>query len=300
MNQQIRDNLAYHYTSLETALKIIEGVRDGSFIFHASSIFCLNDPTEMKYGYERVMEIFPKIENMLGIFDDKYRLSKLWEKDKRFSPVEWQEIYLSMMEKHLEHAFVISLSKNRDSLPMWTRYGDNGQGIAFGFDTRIYIKQGNELEHDIFSTPCSIDVEYGNISYLNVPSGYVKYEYQNYWKRAKAIKDEDKILDLQLNAISNILIYGSTFVKHQAYADENESRIIKRHERIEDVKFKYNGIGRIISYVDVALHHKLLKEIIIGPCCDYDMVKRCIEIFLQQKGINHDIEVSKSTVPYRR
>ena len=135
---------------------------------------------------------------------------------------------------------------------------------------------------------------------MNVPSGYVKYEYQNYWKRAKAIKDEDKILDLQLNAISNILIYGSTFVKHQAYADENESRIIKRHERIEDVKFKYNGIGRIISYVDVALHHKLLKEIIIGPCCDYDMVKRCIEIFLQQKGINHDIEVSKSTVPYRR
>ena len=73
MNQQIRDNLSYHYTSLETIMNIIENSKEAKIILHASSIFRLNDPSEMKFGYEKIMEILPIIEDDLDVKDDNLR-----------------------------------------------------------------------------------------------------------------------------------------------------------------------------------------------------------------------------------
>ena len=50
----------YHYTSLETLLAILENYRKDKekkgLLFHASNIYQVNDPKEMKAGYDVVKE----------------------------------------------------------------------------------------------------------------------------------------------------------------------------------------------------------------------------------------------------
>ena len=77
MEKAIRDNLGWHYTCMDSFLKMMNGIEGDSFIFHASSIFAMNDTSEFMYGSKKVMEILPQIENELYVEGDS-KLSSLY------------------------------------------------------------------------------------------------------------------------------------------------------------------------------------------------------------------------------
>ena len=90
MDNQIKEKLGYHYTSIETLKSLLDGICDESIIFHASSVFYMNDPTEMKYGFNKMMDILPDIENELSVEEDIYKLSKLWDKSPQYKYEQWK------------------------------------------------------------------------------------------------------------------------------------------------------------------------------------------------------------------
>lgn len=99
-------NFRFHYTSLDTALNII-----GSQTLRATSSFYLNDPIEVKFGIKRVLRYLSR---------RKYNLQKcLFE--------SWSSINTEI--------FVHSGTFIGDSLDHWTRYGDDGNGLALGFSS---------------------------------------------------------------------------------------------------------------------------------------------------------------------
>lgn len=52
VENQERSKRIYHYTSLETLYKLVDGVKDNHFTFYAGSIYTMNDSQEMNLGYE--------------------------------------------------------------------------------------------------------------------------------------------------------------------------------------------------------------------------------------------------------
>ena len=306
MEKPVCDNLCYHYTSVDTFIKILDGIEDDNFKFHASSIFSLNDPSEMEYGYREIAKLMPQIEDVLSINDMRYKLSGIWNLDPQLSLDKWMNYHIKKMKEHFQHSCVISYSRNRDNLQLWGMYGNNGMGLALGFDLRVYFKEMSPQDglrilnstHIDFDTPHALDVEYDTIPPMSLPYYLVRAEYSRYWKAVQGVMDKNEIIDKQIDALSQMVMVAAPFVKHRAYDFEKESRIIQVHKKVEDIKIKSNTRRGLVPYIEVKIPTSCLKEVIVGPCCDFDLIKKCIEIKLSQRGMR-DVEITASVVPYR-
>lgn len=305
MEEDVLKNLGYHYTSIEAFMKMLEGIENGFFKFHASSIFSLNDPTEMEYGYKEIVSLFPILEEELGFNNVMYKLSCKWNMNELSFQKMLMKRHLEKMNENFQHACTISFSCNRDNLQLWRMYGNNGRGVALGFDIRTqYIRltpNGERIldgAHIDFSIPHSLEVVYGIISTKSPLYLFLKREYIQYWKSIQGVADENEILDKQIGALTQMIMILAPFIKNQAYEYENESRIIQVHKSINDIKVKLNTKGGLIPYIEVEIPTSYLKEVLVGPCCDFDFIKKCIEIRLCQIGLE-DVEITHSEVPYR-
>ena len=146
--------VVYHYTSLDTFLKLLDGIKYGYFKFWASDIFTMNDPTEFYHGFEKLWKLFPEIEDNLykrirekpNLFqidttslDDQYRLSNIWQRKYNIKDVkEWLPEYVNMLHMIFKTPFVVSFSCQKDFLPMWSTYADSGKGVALGIEVQSY------------------------------------------------------------------------------------------------------------------------------------------------------------------
>lgn len=306
MEEQVRKNLGYHYTSVDAFMKMLDGIEYGKFKFHAGSIVSLNDPTEMEYGYGEVMKVLPQIEQELSIDDVNYKLSQLWNQDLTYSCEEWHKVHFNTMKEYSQYPYVISCSRNRDYLQLWNMYGNNGKGIALGLDLRIYYTERSsqdglrilDFTHLDFDSPHALDVEYGTMSLRGQLYLMVKGEYSRYLKIVQGTMDREEIARKQLKTLSQMMILVAPFVKHNAYEGERESRIIGVSQELTNIKFKQNAKGGLTPYIEVGIPTTYLKEVVVGPCCDYDEIKKCIEIRFIQQGIS-EVEVIRSAIPYR-
>ena len=127
----------YHYTTMNAFLKLLESIENSSkkesFVFQASNIFFMNDPQELIYGQKVLTEVLEDIEIDKHVPDD-ICLSTLFRKRKEKSEEEWLPKLLDGIHKRNESPYVISFSRNDDSLPMWLNYGDGGKGVCLAFE----------------------------------------------------------------------------------------------------------------------------------------------------------------------
>lgn len=307
MDSLLQKNLAYHYTSFDTLLKLLDGADEENMFFHASSIFSLNDPSELRYGYNAVVEMMPELEEELHV-DADYRLSRILNIGLNELSIDYlREKSLKLFqESSAYHPFVISLSKERESLPMWRLYGDNGNGVSIGIDSRMYLVKKNrndelrvlDMSHIEMNNLHSIDVEYGALSKSNIPYLAMRYEYCSYLKEVKGKTDSSQIFKEQFKAIGSLMMLVAPHIKHSAYEYERETRIERWCHDLKDIKFKSIN-EKILPYVEIPIPKSYLKEIIIGPCLDAISTRSCIALKLKQNGFT-DYEITESIIPYRK
>lgn len=304
MDEQVKKNLAYHYTSLETFLKILDGIKNDTISFHATGIFSLNDPIEYKYGFEKIMDYLPKVEEILQVKEEQ-KLSKIWNKDNTLTEKELKDKYMYELQNQFLYPFVVSLSRCEDSLSMWNMYGDNGKGVAIGLDIRIYYIERRkkndvrqlDMTHLCLDSMYSVDVDYGDFVSWESLELFIRYYYNLYNKRVEDVPNEE-LFKCQVVAITNMMMYAAPLIKHPSYSGEQESRLYMRQDDLNKILFKHSSRRGIVPYVELKIPTSKLKRIIIGPCCDFENVKNCIDIRFQQLGIT-DYEIEQSKVPYR-
>lgn len=292
-------NVAYHYTSIDTFLKMLDEVKDNLIFFHGSYISYMNDPTEFKYGFNFVHKLLEPIENELLVQGDD-RLSLFWKTDYI------REKQIDMLTKTFQLPFVVCFSNHKDFLPQWVMYGDNGKGVSLGFDVQNFYKvhktkDGQKLidltnydSNELYA----LRVSYKSICNKHLFNTALSLMYKNYLKKIEKCIDKEAKCKLQLKTLNSIAFYLSALIKHKAYAYESETRILLPRSSYNDVLFKTNGKGQVIPYIHIAINLKRLKKIVIGPCCDFDTTKTMIEVRLKQLGHN-DVKVLKSHIPYR-
>lgn len=300
----------WHYTTVSKFQAILNNsiVKDESnspklsnFIFWASDICAMNDPTEYQYGYYLfVNELLPQIEKKIGIKDRSLKLSQVWRnyEQTKSNPQKWHKFLINdNFEKH-QTPFIISFSKQRDFLPMWNTYASSGNGIALGFNNyewRFTPKTESDYDVEVFSKLHAKDVDYGE--YGELPYKVILDLYKRYYEKVSSINEKQERFNYMVQQLSTLSVIASPYIKHKAYQYEEESRLIKFKKDAKDVKYRCNANGNVIPYIEIPIKKEYLVEIIIGPCANDELVYRTLKPELLQLGI--DIPIEKSEVPYR-
>ncbi len=199
---------------------------------------------------------------------------------------------LGIPEEHLNTAvemtgehFSLSFSQYPDKLALWQRYANNGYGIALGFDEDIIINT-NE------NSSLAIDIE-GPCKYTSCDrlEELIKEHllYQLY-------KNNPRDLKPLLALYAQSLIY-----KHEGFEDEGEFRIA--FCEYGDEKYRATNTA-IIPYQEMTFPVDALKQIVVGPCLDYEKIKYSImrmQMTLHEKFPStklDEIFVMKSEIPF--
>lgn len=295
--------LMYHYTSLSTLQCLLDNISNKhEFIFHASSIYSMNDSQEFIHGYNVVLDWLKKYEEEQGIKEN--RLSEIWDNYlESHTKEEFNSLFIEKLYKEEHTPFVIAFSKKDDSLPLWSMYGVDGKGVSLGFRENFLRIERNKSIKD-----CKVELESKigvlDVMYQNAPNldellnDALESQYKKYLEEANK-NESEHLLRVQMEHLGIATIIASPYIKHPAYAFEEEKRlaIYKRDE--DKVLYKINSKGNMISYIETPIPKKNLRSITIGPCVDFVSTKRVLEQQLDKLEFKN-VEIRQSEIPYRQ
>lgn len=279
-NSKNEEEYLYHYTTLDTLCSILNKYRENkaqrNLIFWASSIFTMNDPQEMKHGVEVFKVLIPFNENIYEISQEERLNIDILDSEK-------------ILSDHSRTPFVISFSENRDDLAMWTMYGDGGHGVTLKFNK------------DLESYPSFIvGVSKPEKVYYGKGSDKIQFIFQIYNEgllELRTCKKEEQKKECREKTLSKLYTHICPFIKTGSYQNEKERRLSYYDVPSQFIKFRTKN-KNIIPYIEVPIPVTFLEEIIIGPCCNFELAQSSIRFLLDCCGLQR-VDISESSNPYR-
>lgn len=267
--------LLYHYCNIQTMMNIIENK-----YLRLSNALKTNDGLEYKY-FGMVLKSYANT-----LITDSDRLKLISEqvvdlateiKDKKYIP------------------YVCCLSSANDLLSQWRGYGDDGQGVAIGFDfenSEQYIK---EIDMNYISNePFITKVDYLDMEYVDD----ARIVYHNMFSYL-ASRNEKYIESYELGIWQAALC--AIKLKHFSFQEEQEYRIVWLKDKEKDSSMKSEFCpkkGKIINCYKFELAiSSVVKEIVLGPKCGLAKEDKEFKLFLKQNNLEN-IKVRRSVIPY--
>jgi hypothetical protein len=283
-------DIIYHYKSIDTIHSILKKYRTSkdkqNLEFWASNIYALNDPMEMIAASNVIVQVLEKIENELQV-DNTKRLSSFFDDIESV-----KEAYIRTFNRD-QYLFIMSFSSCRDTLPMWSMYGKNGKGICLCFDREEIL---NSFDEDARTKIAN--VSYGLTRIDDVTMNLLKETYRNYLSEIddEFIEDKENVRYFYRYFFIRTL---APIYKDAAYDYEGEQRLVCEQQKHDDtIDFKISSAGYVIPYRKIKIPVKALKEIIVGPSYNFDLLKKGLNLELILSGVN-GVKVIKSEINYR-
>lgn len=275
--------ILYHYTSVDVLEKILtDSIGKDYFILRGTNIEYLNDIKELNLAIELLQETAQEFEYQGRDIGSK-KLSA-WFNQNNLKNI--------LNNFGLRSApFITSFSENSDSLPMWSMYGNNGNGIAIGSRKSNIKTENNEF---LRWGRCTYDKQL----FKNLFQSFLPDLYTN-------ITVNGIQISIGPGMLSNDLSFYFGTLKHASFEYEKEWRLMKqlnldRHQ----IKFHPSN-GILKPFIENKFPKSDLKKIVIGPCADKELSKRSLQMLLQNAGFSLNksdenfVEVIISTAPYR-
>lgn len=308
----------YHYAPIDTLRCLLEGIeksdQKNSLLFQASNIFFMNDPQEFIYGQDVLLGVLEHIESK-WFPDFPYPLSDYLKGHKKNGTNGIEERYKELINKiHEENKspYVISFTRQKDSLPMWLNYGDGGKGVCLAFSEYQYelkesinLEKIDDIQINTFDRMNVYDVHYhtsGLIDSKDTLYDKIEQWYKTeYCDRIQSI-DPIQIASLQEAFHEALTVLVTPFVKRKEYEHEKEVRMSVNlfydyKNDLSKLKFRRNGKRHIIPYIEVEIPKKKLEYVMIGPLADKDLSTKVIEMMKKKYELSFDIK--KSDIKYR-
>jgi hypothetical protein len=261
----------YHYTSLESACKILEARK-----LWASRVYFLNDASEVEYGADIVSEC---IDSCFGI-------PEFLRQFFRRGPYGEESEFIRQIRTAPVHVFC--LSRNPDSLSQWRAYGESGGGVAIGFRKnglrrikaagernlpfRVIYEKDDQLA--VLREPLAIVTDISNRISVEIP------DQLDFWKQA----------------FGELALFAFRF-KNPAFREEEEWRLFWLNDKPE-VRFRLASDGKIlVPYIEAAFSHEAVCKIVQGPLARPEVGESSLKEFLRE-NYGH-VEVTASGIPLR-
>jgi len=324
-NREDVPDILYHYCSLDTFTEIIKNKT-----IRLSNIFKMNDYSEVIH----VLELLPYV------LKEEYKKSPFPFKYKGRENAEAFDEIVSDINKEINTvkyvSYIACFSDKDDDLGQWRAYGDDGKGIAIGYDGKmlsdIAQKYSQQCFFQLMAVNYSINEHKEYIKGTIVPEIFkalkISGEHGNVKNRFCSY--ENMVLRCALSSISAILL-SATQYKNEAYKDEKEWRLclntllnqilypedIMAYARdmpcgdlvLGKMSFTNKWGNGFSSYFDLCFEQfhgaaDFIKQIIIGPCSKLNANDLDVKIFLQINGFNIGLahkaisEIRLSKIPY--
>ncbi len=305
--------MVYHFTNLnsfENIFKSIAKPKGRYLTFWASRIYEMNDPLEMVLGVPIIKEAISAFEEGRDI-EEKYKLStyqnvvKVVENTKSLD----DSILIKHIGKYQRDPFILSFCRiNEDTinneLPLWTTYGNSGEGICMGFDEGMFrFKEDADFKYSAYNIAYLVEnmtERLNNQDTIFQMRTHFQNEYEKYLKIVHAIHNEEDILDAMRTSIASMASFVGAFTKVADYEYENEYRIaiFPKDDIIEQkrVNFRLSTSNNLISYICIPLPIESLKKIIVGPCVS-DMTLN--NLYEQMKTLGINVKPKKTDILFR-
>lgn len=270
----------------------------------------MNDPLEMVLGVPIIKEAISAFEEGRDI-EEKYKLStyqnvvKVVENTKSLD----DSILIKHIGKYQRDPFILSFCRiNEDTikneLPLWTTYGNSGEGICMGFDEGMFrFKENADFKYSAYNVAYLVEnmtKRLNNQDTIFQMRTYFQNEYEKYLEIVHAIHNEEDIFDAMRTSIASMASFVGAFTKVADYEYENEYRIaiFPKDDFIEQkhVNFRLSMSNNLISYICISIPIESLKQIIVGPCVS-DMTLNNLYEQMQTRSI--DIKPSRTEILFR-
>lgn len=274
------DGLYWHYTSFDALQSILSSNNPYGPTIRATNIHFLNDKSEFSHG-EKILQ-----QNGYEIFEGS------------------------------EDIYSFSLSKARDSLYQWLQYSPKENGVAIGFK----LDGDTEDTNSSFYYPYHYDSEKKSIhAYFTHLAECI------YMKNGEKITEEhmaplekiyrkifqghlpDDVLDkfAQVQAKAGISTLLPFFIKHPAFKDEREIRIlfnqINEHTTSE-YKFDIQYTNKK-PFVNLSFKANLISKLHLSPRGDIELMEKLVMHFMKTNTYLSHLDPSKdllrSSIPFR-
>ena len=243
--------------------------------------------------------------------------------DERIKKIISQDLYKDKLREKIDiffdskevkskfFAICFSGSDSEDMLSQWRGYGDDGRGVAIGFNREILEKTQKTFA---FSND-RLQIKFQKVEYEEEVQ---KEKIREFWKNKinEANKSLERVeVDFELWMIQCFynLYLAAIFMKSSFFKEENESRIVYEKEddnSMEKCKTFKNKMrikegevtirnGNIVEYYDLdisELMNGFVKKIILGPKCKVG--QEDIHMLLKRFGYEN-VEVVWSKGSYR-
>lgn len=269
-----------HYTSADTALKIIQNEE----VWMRKST-CMNDFNEIEHGFNCLQRAYREHkERFTAVFEPKFPdfSKKVEDHFNAWLPSIRNSTYISCVSEHDETEDLIG------RLSMWRAYG-GPVGVAIVVNSGPFLRPSDALQ--AYTSP---------VAYLNEMQFSAEYEklLEGFESNIELIDqlDENQLLGRMFEVFRMAVLC----TKHPGFAEEREWRIIyspSLHEsaRIIPDIFSFNGVPQKIFKIPLKSVPEeglfgievgqLVERIIIGPTEFPVEIKEALGSVLESKGI---------------
>lgn len=298
------NSILYHYTSIYGLKGIIENKE-----LWVTGMDYLNDSKERRYILEYLQYIIKKLKEnnkieLVGCLEYVLWGIKLFFKEDLFEDVEIYSVIRKYVTnnliRRLNNSYVLSLSKNSDSLTLWGNYSNN-EGYNIGFDKNSLIDTFINSNSTQYSQPLHGDVLYkGKEHAEDICLEEIIMEIEEYYKKCieYGISREKIVCGL----IGN-MIYIGLFIKQKEFMNEEEYRVVFLRENYFEEGFRTEfriKDSSFIPFIRVPFNESDIKSITVGPNNKSDITENGLKALLEEKGFNlEEIEINKSNIPLR-
>lgn len=256
----------------------------------------LNDPHEVIYGMDMASSLLKDIKSNYHSFTG---------------------IFCDMVNELLTHRqlqdrlifFIGSLTRNPDELGQWRAYGDNGRGFALGLAPGLF-HLADKSEFKPHEKALVTPVVYGDTDgRLRHRSSIEKAAQivQKVVNNNGAIEDKDLLepfFDRMAKAlIASQIILNSLSIKHGAYKNEKEVRLIITGDSqiLSPYTSTRTGPGGIIPFIKYSIPIQAngnVADVFLGPAAE-DRARHGVRTLLRSFISDPDPLIKHSTIPYR-
>jgi Protein of unknown function (DUF2971). len=261
----------YHYTSCETLISIVTKQE-----FWLSNVEFMNDKLEVNYS--------------MRIIQTALAESSVDERSAK--------IFLKTIKKHKKRAnetlYVLSLSKDEDSLNLWNNYGKN-DGYSIGIDTPKFITKITERRIGVKTSQETLLFDnisvFGNVLYDEASQvRFFRELFDHYYSfilntnifRINEL-NTNKIISEMFQVWDTILKF-SYMIKQKEHQIENEFRFIAFNDNHQANFFRVRN-GIVLPYIKIGFEKNELmpiKEICIGPKINENIASAGIKYLLKK------------------
>ncbi len=280
----------FHYTDANGLSGIIKNQE-----IWFTSIFHLNDPSELAYGLEIARAILRAEretgEQIIKVFCERLESVLLGDLGNVFG------------------FYVASFSRSSDDLGQWRAYADNGRGFAIGLAPRLFHpeertdQKPNELVFVSEVTYDRANAEQRQRQVIRRAIEVVKRETKNK-NEIRSESEWREFLKRMSVELAVPILWNSITTKHCAYQNENETRLLvigQLADLAPYIETRSRG-PNLVSFIRSPMPIRAagnITKIVIGPSARVPESKNAIRSLLISQGLTHEIPLCLSGIPYR-